>query len=160
MTVLGSTPRMRGIYLRHLMLYCLGRFNPAYAGNMQPLPPTWYISQVQPRVCGEYLKFSPSKRTWLGSTPRMRGILIYFRLKTDFLRFNPAYAGNIHITPASNAQRKVQPRVCGEYRTTYPGKQSAAGSTPRMRGILSPSMFASLQVRFNPAYAGNILKRS
>ena len=55
-TILGSTPRMRGIWNMKPLLPALLRFNPAYAGNMEHEALVAGSAQVQPRVCGEYTK--------------------------------------------------------------------------------------------------------
>ena len=73
---MGSTPRMRGIYPATKEEQNRYRFNPAYAGNIiNPFYPMGN-TQVQPRVCGEYLFPIPSPDFVLGSTPRMRGIYL------------------------------------------------------------------------------------
>ena len=74
-------------------------------------------------------------------------------------RFNPAYAGNIHIINSLSNNFQVQPRVCGEYCTASTIFSTRSGSTPRMRGI-SFIMATTIKIhRFNPAYAGNIAAR-
>ena len=116
--------------------------------------------RVQPRVCGEYRARLNEISTAVGSTPRMRGILLLSVLHFVTLRFNPAYAGNICICHKSIMESRVQPRVCGEYSKSQYISSLPAGSTPRMRGI-SIIVFIYLNlIRFNPAYAGNIFKRT
>ena len=53
--LLGSTPRMRGIYFHRSNPFFSIRFNPAYAGNISSPLPDGRPTEVQPRVCGEYL---------------------------------------------------------------------------------------------------------
>ena len=132
---IGSTPRMRGIYpCRKTYRVILG-FNPAYAGNIFFCSHVRSFAQVQPRVCGEYVVRSQSITDRTGSTPRMRGILMHSHLMHIDQRFNPAYAGNIHLNPAYNFLCQVQPRVCGEYLNLMRLQIRVLGSTPRMRGI-------------------------
>ena len=152
----GSTPRMRGIFNIHIGCVILIRFNPAYAGNILSYSFCHTSDKVQPRVCGEYtsgLKFLKSR---LGSTPRMRGIFVFFVSSPILRRFNPAYAGNILPYVFACLWVQVQPRVCGEYLTRYPCVSTSLGSTPRMRGISYNTHFEHIHYRFNPAYAGNI----
>ena len=116
--------------------------------------------QVQPRVCGEYpCQCLPLPRE-SGSTPRMRGIYIIDGSCIAFVRFNPAYAGNIRSRNNHYKKRRVQPRVCGEYAGGVESPVNESGSTPRMRGISLQSYAYHAEHRFNPAYAGNILKKS
>ena len=140
-----------------------------------------HLVRVQPRVCGEYFYIKNLVDRDTGSTPRMRGILRVFICRLFFTRFNPAYAGNIdqnaHLQHLAQVQPRVcgeyislpdtdwsflrvQPRVCGEYVYDGPLPMHIRGSTPRMRGILDSLDNAKICDRFNPAYAGNILRRS
>ena len=134
--LVGSTPRMRGISYRRFLCYIRDRFNPAYAGNISPHSYRVCDSQVQPRVCGEYLSAPCEAMPYKGSTPRMRGI---------YPQRHPKSYSN-----------KVQPRVCGEYYMNNLTLNAVVGSTPRMRGIFCRTLSAILLIRFNPAYAGNI----
>ena len=148
---------MRGIFkIVNIIIPCL-RFNPAYAGNILEIIRKQYKFEVQPRVCGEYLILSSTQSLALGSTPRMRGICFMIRINSKSVRFNPAYAGNIPIGKFNKYGEKVQPRVCGEYKIFVDGNMLETGSTPRMRGIFAWFNISSLLIRFNPAYAGNII---
>ena len=55
-----------------------------------------------------------------------------------------------------NALEQVQPRVCGEYIDIIVYSETIIGSTPRMRGISLFGHYKGVDIRFNPAYAGNI----
>ena len=92
---IGSTPRMRGICSYSPSSIVSIRFNPAYAGNIENCIHHITKSKVQPRVCGEYRVVSSRNLFVVGSTPRMRGILISRERGQLLQRFNPAYAGNI-----------------------------------------------------------------
>ena len=94
----------------------------------------------------------------IGSTPRMRGISPIFEKRCNYDRFNPAYAGNITCLSSYPDSVEVQPRVCGEYSSFSSISGSPIGSTPRMRGILNFVNVFYIGQRFNPAYAGNIVK--
>ena len=135
-SVLGSTPRMRGIFFCTVDVIKICRFNPAYAGNIS--------------AC------FGCKIRQLGSTPRMRGICSYSPSSMVSIRFNPAYAGNINPLILFDSSIQVQPRVCGEYSKAQPKDERRTGSTPRMRGILQNVYICAILHRFNPAYAGNI----
>ena len=91
----GSTPRMRGIYCNFFETQKHSRFNPAYAGNIDKQQSFQVRFQVQPRVCGEYVRILCGLNEAIGSTPRMRGILKITLSWICACRFNPAYAGNI-----------------------------------------------------------------
>ena len=93
---IGSTPRMRGIFVYTCLLLVSIRFNPAYAGNIKNCKGIQKTEKVQPRVCGEYQERLIKYVFWLGSTPRMRGIFYLTNEEIENKRFNPAYAGNMH----------------------------------------------------------------
>ena len=86
----------------------------------------------------------------------MRGIYEQLNLCIVSFGFNPAYAGNIALIVLVVIRYKVQPRVCGEYRSIRQVLSDLTGSTPRMRGILEKLSISRNIHRFNPAYAGNI----
>ena len=106
---------MRGIFNSCVLLLRFDRFNPAYAGNIYLWGFYGIYSQVQPRVCGEYLFKRMDTASTIGSTPRMRGISITIFNRITQTRFNPAYAGNIIVGIRVFKAFQVQPRVCGEY---------------------------------------------
>ena len=87
----------------------------------------------------------------------MRGILSDMFNLILTVRFNPAYAGNISVWTNHLLMLWVQPRVCGEYYYIYHNICTVPGSTPRMRGISCLCMILIASMRFNPAYAGNII---
>ena len=149
---------MRGIFDAVSMRFNKFRFNPAYAGNMVLHLCIMLLSQVQPRVCGEYPCIIFEKSPQIGSTPRMRGIFNCYPVDHDGFRFNPAYAGNIGADIRRADSIQVQPRVCGEYKLNTVNSKLDAGSTPRMRGILITCAPSESTIRFNPAYAGNMRK--
>ena len=128
---------MRGIYKDGNKVYTTDGFNPAYAGNIIIITLISHPFQVQPRVCGEYLRWT-SYLTWRkGSTPRMRGIFDKSLLSLSCVGFNPAYAGNMILLEKRATTSQVQPRVCGEYFLIIVLIVNRLGSTPRMRGISS-----------------------
>ena len=114
-SLIGSTPRMRGISRICPTASTKFRFNPAYAGNIQIRRFFPMQQQVQPRVCGEYFLLVFHDIVIFGSTPRMRGILGQTYGEPIQFRFNPAYAGNIRMQRTIRSRIWVQPRVCGEY---------------------------------------------
>ena len=87
----------------------------------------------------------------------MRGIFFRYSFRVTVHGFNPAYAGNIISSKVTNTSIQVQPRVCGEYVAIFSQLDLNTGSTPRMRGISCSCVCCSVNSRFNPAYAGNII---
>ena len=126
---------MRGIFCFIFLQRIDTRFNPAYAGNITDWKLRRFRTEVQPRVCGEYVVKVIGECIGTGSTPRMRGIYRHYSLFGNNHRFNPAYAGNIILLLVIRLIQQVQPRVCGEYHCSDTIKVLISGSTPRMRGI-------------------------
>ena len=90
------------------------------------------------------------------SSPRMREIYCLVGINSCCVRFNFAHAGNIVFLTESEVFKQVYPRVCGEYAPSCTVFVIVLGSTPRMRGIFRRIGCRCIDIRFNPAYAGNM----
>jgi len=75
------------------------------------------VSQVHPRIRGEYSKSSAMRPSISGSPPHTRGIPIPRRLRHHLAGFTPAFAGNTSVEPLGNPVPQVHPRFRGEYIT-------------------------------------------
>jgi len=156
----GSSPRMRGTLKHFLRNRAFERFIPAHAGNTGVKQSGRSHSSVHPRACGEHSAPTVSAKGASGSSPRMRGtqiLLIYRELEE---RFIPAHAGNTQPRQFPRRGRPVHPRACGEHKSSSSTANSKSGSSPRMRGTLSPDSFREGGVRFIPAHAGNTFRRN
>ena len=69
----GSSPRVRGTELHHLLQLGQRRFIPACAGNSLISQVATLISAVHPRVCGEQSITAAQVIQNIGSSPRVRG---------------------------------------------------------------------------------------
>ena len=128
---------------------------PAYAGNT--LAPDLRVGIVgdHPRVCGEH-KFRRSKGFFRsGSSPRMRGTPRFRPWRDCQAGIIPAYAGNTYRL--SDLRKHVQdhPRVCGEHVRGWKFRSSKGGSSPRMRGTPTLTLYVRAMMGIIPAYAGN-----
>ena len=85
----------------------------------------------------------------------MRGILSVAHPGNTVHRFIPADAGNTRSGHGRSIPPAVHPRGCGEYSTCSAFAAASSGSSPRMRGILSPLVNKLFPRRFIPADAGN-----
>ena len=155
----GSSPRMRGIPI---------------ASNNGTI-----CLSVHPRGCGEYVKYSGSFASRIGSSPRMRGIRppaqqasrgdgssprmrgirAAFVVARAASRFIPADAGNTVSTATTPRCSTVHPRGCGEYQWWPLACSMPYGSSPRMRGIPVENSRDLPVHRFIPADAGNTAMR-
>ena len=107
-----------------------------------------------PRVCGENFYFEGWSNFRIGTSPRMRGKLFRELRNRGILRNIPAYAGKTLPLGHSPAQRPEHPRVCGENQLRCRGLFQRCGTSPRMRGKLTPKDTKIGDYRNIPAYAG------
>ena len=150
---------MRGTCICSYLQPLFTRFIPAYAGNISGQKRLLSATSVHPRVCGEHSVGCPSHRSASGSSPRMRGtFLVHFDYAVK-ARFIPAYAGNIVASWFGSIAATVHPRVCGEHLRPFLTFLRKVGSSPRMRGTSQYAQSNLSNVRFIPAYAGNMSSR-
>ena len=90
----GSSPRVRGTHLNTNRRWGCPRFIPACAGNTFTPPAAPFPDSVHPRVCGEHRSVSGRLAAVPGSSPRVRGTLLWFWIRRRLCRFIPACAGN------------------------------------------------------------------
>ena len=152
----GSPPHTRGIFFLAMLVLIVLRFTPAYAGNIGRGIQYLIITQVHPRIRGEYTSFTILINHLTGSPPHTRGILLNFYMVTKLIRFTPAYAGNIKTLVPLSTFRQVHPRIRGEYIKILMSSDRLLGSPPHTRGISYYFSFTMVLSGFTPAYAGNI----
>ena len=69
----GSSPRVRGTFAPHSLIFEKIRFIPACAGNIYQLGTLMDARAVHPRVCGEHVAVLLLRSSQRGSSPRVRG---------------------------------------------------------------------------------------
>ena len=128
---------------------------PAYAGNTNDADSYSTARRDHPRVCGEHDHHLGVVPVVQGSSPRIRGTLIHFRLATHGAGIIPAYAGNTYDGVGYSRPDRDHPRVCGEHRKRRNVMPDATGSSPRMRGTPYTPYPTGRYTGIIPAYAGN-----
>ena len=134
----GSSPRVRGTLLVPGRRLVRRGIIPACAGNT---PRSWGRQAAtgdHPRVCGEHFYSIAVGTKVKGSSPRVRGTLDRVGAHDGGEGIIPACAGNTHGADYSWLSRRDHPRVCGEHDTRQHHKGWCLGSSPRVRGTLSP----------------------
>ena len=151
----GSSPRMRGAQKIGEQMAAGTGIIPAYAGSTVGSAMLTSMSRDHPRVCGEHSFFPPIVIVVSGSSPRMRGARRVHDDAAPRVGIIPAYAGSTFQNGPQTKPRRDHPRVCGEHSQAPPCPRNTTGSSPRMRGALSPYVEVSFNPRIIPAYAGS-----
>ena len=130
----GSSPRVRGKLRSVFPSEAPFRLIPACAGKTRkPRNHTGY-GAAHPRVCGENHGVPMTSSDSTGSSPRVRGKpRCGARVRVDH-GLIPACAGKTPTDPHTRKETKAPPRVCGENTTRTWVRESASGSSPRVRG--------------------------
>ena len=137
--ITGSSPRLRGTGQPRAQSARINRFIPAPAGNR------WRSIFAQ---------------IWdYGSSPRLRGTAPRSVPGMDVNRFIPAPAGNRLLRQCGLTSTAVHPRACGEQISWMTSPPWVYGSSPRLRGTVSPACRVDQPSRFIPAPAGNRKER-
>ena len=114
----GSSPHMRGTFIRQILEFIGPRFIPAHAGNIRADRAEIRVAAVHPRTCGEHIIQRVFKVINHGSSPHMRGTYRRPGNQGRRRRFIPAHAGNINNSRQKSSQKAVHPRTCGEHRAS------------------------------------------
>ena len=93
-----------------------------------------------------------------GSSPRMRGTRHYPGRRFVDRGIIPAHAGNTGGVHSCFIPLGDHPRACGEHPAFFNPVPDDKGSSPRMRGTLSPEQFSVFSPGIIPAHAGNTLE--
>ena len=132
--IVGSPPRMRGKGLSAFRRSHRKGITPAYAGKRHSAMHPETFCRDHPRVCGEKVSGSSSRKSFTGSPPRMRGKGTDTLAGRDLHRITPAYAGKSCQERKGWKAAQDHPRVCGEKADIMSFAVNELGSPPRMRG--------------------------
>ena len=150
----GSSPRMRGKPGALNVPHSSSRIIPAHAGQTLRCCCRRCDIPDHPRACG-----ANWKRPWRnypkpGSSPRMRGKLLFCHCVSSLLRIIPAHAGQTRTIPAPPRQKADHPRACGANCANESALSAVVGSSPRMRGKPCLCCEEPAYTRIIPAHAG------
>ena len=110
---------------------------------------------VHPRGCGERITCWHLAKNYGGSSPLVRGTVIFEYKNVRSYRFIPAGAGNGSRGGSNVCVASVHPRGCGERINWHGPDKRENGSYPRVRGTGNSITGGLGQLRFIPAGAGN-----
>ena len=154
LSLVDTTPRVRGLLAPRLVKRVVDRYNPACAGTTSFSSARRFAQSIQPRVCGDYSVSPVIPPVFCDTTPRVRGLPLARCYSLRLCRYNPACAGT---TPGEQRILEIppiQPRVCGDYNPEICSLARRNDTTPRVRGLHSNAFPATLAKRYNPACAG------
>ena len=155
LTVVGSSPRVRGTARGSMLASSPCRFIPARAGNGRQARNCRRLRTVHPRACGERPSLLVDMGALDGSSPRVRGTARIYHAVRRLQRFIPARAGNGLVTIVVPSSPSVHPRACGERERQENKFKVDDGSSPRVRGTAKLLVPLGTGIRFIPARAGN-----
>ena len=156
----GSSPRVRGTHVRHRRAEGVHGIIPACAGNTAPRMIKRASSRDHPRVCGEHMGTLHVSDAAVGSSPRVRGTPVFSPSVCVRFGIIPACAGNTRVLALRLREVRDHPRVCGEHSAGLSARQTAVGSSPRVRGTHGQLGVLHHDVGIIPACAGNTPRSS
>ena len=151
----GLSPRVRGIRQHRLQHAGHRRSIPACTGNPRRRPCRRTPTRVYPRVYGESRPERPVRHTPAGLSPRVRGIPVVAGTAFRHEGSIPACTGNPAPSRPPPSAPAVYPRVYGESASKPALTRSAAGLSPRVRGIPLPARMLRPAAGSIPACTGN-----
>ena len=150
----GSSPRVRGTGYRVMEVLNVSGIIPACAGNRIKPKHTIIKTRDHPRVCGEQLTMKRKHLRLRGSSPRVRGTGCDIISGKGVNGIIPACAGNRNHQNYHYDKTRDHPRVCGEQFLLHPSQLDTWGSSPRVRGTVSPRLKPSPKPRDHPRVCG------
>ncbi len=134
-SISGSSPYIRGTQPQEIHRALCARFIPVHTGNTSCEISISTLSSVHPRAYGEHSFKIPVLVMIDGSSPCIRGTLVFSHDGYVFLRFIPVHTGNTLRMSFFPCHTPVHPRAYGEH-------------------ALSPPL-SGKSIRFIPVHTGN-----
>ena len=129
---------MRGAHAYKTSGVTYERIIPADAGSTHLYHPYYPHTPDHPRGCGEHNTKRQQMDIQQGSSPRMRGAQSSDASVSSLTGIIPADAGSTAGGRCPGCPSGDHPRGCGEHLVQDLGERPCRGSSPRMRGALSP----------------------
>ena len=150
----GTSPRVRGKPLVHVLTPACLRYIPARAGEAAMPRGTPRPRRVHPRACGGSDESVRVRVKSQGTSPRVRGKRESSKTRPPPPGYIPARAGEAAGPAISTERRWVHPRACGGSRRIGASWAVAWGTSPRVRGKLGEGLAAVGAEGYIPARAG------
>ncbi len=150
----SSSPRLRGLLDLGGREHGLRPVVPAPAGVAPRIAGTAGTSTCRPRACGGCSQFAAAVQVHVGSSPRLRGLLLDVCHQVPFASVVPAPAEVAPWTLGSWTRSQGRPRACGGCSTSPAAPACGPRSSPRLRGLLEPPGEVPVIEEVVPAPAG------
>ena len=155
LTLPGSSPHVRGAPDAVCRELRGGGIIPACAGSTTRKGYRNTLVGDHPRMCGEHASNDAPVVRSGGSSPHVRGALAPCRAVAAELGIIPACAGSTVIVSTRSRASRDHPRMCGEHTEAQWAKEYEQGSSPHVRGALTPIAPAKASSGIIPACAGS-----
>ena len=150
----GSSPLVRGQPTYRSLATMTSRIIPARAGPTRPTGPHRSPRSDHPRSCGANHSHKHLDRLSIGSSPLVRGQLVFVTGDFPVERIIPARAGPTVRSRISVQPSPDHPRSCGANKFEPLATDRLYGSSPLVRGQLRLRRPARIAPRIIPARAG------
>ena len=154
----GSSPRVRGKLVQQGQILVRHGLIPACAGKTLRLLGRRRGPGAHPRVCGENCTQPSPPWPLMGSSPRVRGKQEGAGGEPCRVGLIPACAGKTGSPASLTSGGRAHPRVCGENEGALRSVLARWGSSPRVRGKLTPITIVAIPTRLIPACAGKTVR--
>ena len=129
----GSSPHVRGALVSSFIKTIQCGIIPACAGSTLGMGNWCRFRWDHPRMCGEHKSMAFCVGTLRGSSPHVRGALVWSCPYCGHSGIIPACAGSTRYSTTGKQGRRDHPRMCGEHHAVSSGPHPA-GDHPRMCG--------------------------
>ena len=152
---MGSSPHVRGALVTMPGMRSGRGIIPACAGSTRILlhkdDPVW----DHPRMCGEHKSMAFCVGTLRGSSPHVRGALVWSCPYCGHSGIIPACAGSTRYSTTGKQGRRDHPRMCGEHGGVNNYNNPTLGSSPHVRGAHAMTGEKTQVYGIIPACAGS-----
>ena len=151
----GSSPHVRGALVSSFIKTIQCGIIPACAGSTLGMGNWCRFRWDHPRMCGEHKSMAFCVGTLRGSSPHVRGALVWSCPYCGHSGIIPACAGSTRYSTTGKQGRRDHPRMCGEHTCCVTAKSWAMGSSPHVRGAHAMTGEKTQVYGIIPACAGS-----
>ena len=151
----GSSPHVRGALVSSFIKTIQCGIIPACAGSTLGMGNWCRFRWDHPRMCGEHKSMAFCVGTLRGSSPHVRGALVWSCPYCGHSGIIPACAGSTRYSTTGKQGRRDHPRMCGEHGGVNNYNNPTLGSSPHVRGAHKAGSSDITATLIIPACAGS-----